>query len=107
MTQQTLDPTSILSMSSADSLEYRREPKSFRDDPPTREEAEAGIVDYSTSGLYISKAMRELDEAIPGGQAQRAAAAFNLLEAAVPMLRAYLIARGVLKHPAETTAPGI
>lgn len=101
MTQQKLDPIAILTMSSAESLEYRREPKSFGDTPPTREEAEAGVVDYSTSGLYISKAMRELDEAIPGGQARRAEAAFLLLEAAVPMLRAYLQARGVLQSLPE------
>ena len=52
--------------------------------------------DYSESLLAISLNAVELTHAMPNGQSERVVKAFLTLEAAVPQLRAWLEAKGVL-----------
>lgn len=71
----------------------RAEGKNFEVSPPSREEVDQGIIDWSMSGNRIDKAIRELNEALPAGQGARALSALALLEQGTAELKAFLHAR--------------
>jgi hypothetical protein len=53
-------------------------------------------ADWASAGMLVSDAARQLDEALPNGQRQRAEAALGALVIGTVMLREALNARGVL-----------
>lgn len=75
--------------SAQDPEDYRRETPTMRTEP-----IRAEIVDYSTAGLHIDKAMHHLNEALPIGQRMRAESSMRLLRRGVEELAVWMRARG-------------
>lgn len=70
----------------------RREPPTFTPTPVNGDDAYF-VVDYAESLAAGRLAMAGLEEALPGGQAQRSIVGFRLLEDCVEELRLYLRAK--------------
>lgn len=58
-------------LTDAEVVVLKKEQPSFRPAVPTPQQIDNGTLDYSTSITLIEQALRELKEAIPGGQSQR------------------------------------
>jgi len=71
---------------------FRREQPSMRTTPLTAEEF--GLLDYSTAGGKIDRAIMHLDEGLPTGQRQRCEAAYKLLAEGIQELGVWMRAAG-------------